>query len=98
MSQTKYIIQAEVSVLPDYLSEVKALAAATLLPTLKEPGCEAFYQTSKADDPTTLIFFEVFASREAFDIHMNASYTKEFFAGLQGKLAGKPVSRTLQEL
>ena len=66
MSHLKFILLVEVPVKAEFLDEVKALCAATLIPTLAEPGCLAFYQTGKQDDPTTLVFFEVFASREAF--------------------------------
>ncbi|MCX2574055.1 putative quinol monooxygenase [Pedobacter sandarakinus] len=98
MANSKVIVLAEVPVLPEFLEAVKACSAATLIPTLKEAGCEVFYQTVKNDDPNTLIFFEVFTSKAALDFHMEADYTKEFFANVQGKLAGKPVSTILSEL
>jgi quinol monooxygenase YgiN len=98
MNQSKIIVLAEAPIKPDYMKEVIALSAATLKPTLKEPGCEAFYQTVKADEPNTLVFFEVFTSKEAFDLHMEADYTKAFFAGIQDKVAGKPVSTILKQL
>ena len=98
MSNTKIIVLAEVPVKPEYLEEVKALSAATLKPTLDEPGCETFYQTTKADEPNTLVFFEVFTSQEALDRHMAADYTKAFFAGVKDRLAGTPVSTILQQL
>ena len=98
MSSSKYIILAEVPVKPEYLEEVKVLSSVTLKPTLEEPGCEAFYQTIKMDDLNTLVFFEVFTSKEAFDLHMEADYTKAFFAGVKDKVSGKPVSIILQQL
>jgi len=98
MSHSKIILLVEVPVKADSLEAVKSLCARTLVPTLAEPGCEAFYQTSKPDDPTILMFFEVFASQEAFDRHMEAPYTKAFFADIQDKLTGKPVSTPLYSL
>ena len=98
MSNSKIIILAEIPVKPEYLEEVKALSAAALKPTLEEPGCEAFYQTTKGDDLNTLVLFEVFTSQEALDLHMEASYTKTFFDGVQGKVAVKPVSMILEQL
>jgi quinol monooxygenase YgiN len=98
MSIPKYIMLAQVPIKPEHLKEVKALAAATLRPTLEEPGCEAFFQTLKTDEPNTLVFFEVFTSKEAFDLHMEADYTKAFFAGIQDKASGKPVSTVLLQL
>jgi quinol monooxygenase YgiN len=98
MANSKVIVLAEVSVLPQHLEEVKAIAAATLIPTLKEPGCEAFYQTYKKDDQNALVFFEVFESKTALDLHLEADYTKKFFDCIKDKLAGKPVSTILSEL
>lgn len=98
MSSSRIILHVEVPILPAYLDEVKVLCAATLVPTLAEPGCEAFYQTTKQNDLTTLVFFEVFVSQEAIDWHMDAPYTKAFFAGIQGKLAGPPITTRLQDL
>ncbi|MBE9462703.1 putative quinol monooxygenase [Dyadobacter subterraneus] len=98
MSSLKYIVMAQVSVQPEHLQEVIALSAKTLKLTLEEPGCEAFYQTCKTDDPHTLVFFEVFTSREAFDLHMAADYTRAFFDGVKDKVSAKPESVTLQQL
>lgn len=98
MSSYKYIILAEVPVKPEHLEQVKALSAATLKPTLEEPGCEAFYQTVKADYTNTLVFFEVFNSKKAADLHMEADYTKAFFAGVKDMVSGQPKSIILQQL
>lgn len=98
MENAKIILLVEVPVIPAFLQEVKALSAATLAPTLLEPGCEVFYQTSKKDDPYTLVFFEVFTSKEAWEQHMQADYTKAFFAGVKDKFSGKPVTTELNEL
>jgi len=98
MDNSKVIILAEVSIVPEYLEEVKASAAATLTLTLQEPGCEAFYQSSKKDDPNALVFFEVFTSKAAFDFHMEMEYTKAFFASIQSKTTGKPMTTILSQL
>jgi quinol monooxygenase YgiN len=98
MENQKMIIMAEISILPEFLEEVKTLSAATLAPTLLESGCEVFYQTAKHNDPYSLVFFEVFKSQVAYDNHLEAQYTKKFFTGLQGKLAGKPVITNLDTL
>jgi quinol monooxygenase YgiN len=97
MRNSKMIILAEIPVKPEYLEEVKQLSADTLEPTLKEPGCETFYQTVKEGEPDTLVFFEVFASKEALDLHMQADYTQSFFAAVKDKVSGKPVSTLLQQ-
>jgi len=45
-----------------------------------------------------LVFFEVFTSKKASDLHMIADYTKAFFDGVKDKVSGKPVSIILQQL
>lgn len=57
MKNSKVILMAEISILPEFLEEIKTLSAVTLAQTLQEAGCEAFYQTSKKDDPNSLVFF-----------------------------------------
>jgi quinol monooxygenase YgiN len=98
MANEKVIVLAEIPVKPEHLERVKALSAATLVPTLEEAGVEVFYQTVKQDDPNTLVFFEVFKSQQALDDHLAADYTQAFFAGVKDKVAGKPVSTILKEL
>lgn len=98
METQKFMLLAEVTVLPEYLAEITALAKATLIPTLEEPGCEIFVQTAKQDDPNTLIFFEVFSSEAANQLHLDQPYTQAFFASVQGKLAKKPTMTLLHQL
>jgi quinol monooxygenase YgiN len=94
----KIIMLAEVTALPKFLTEVTALAKAVLATTLQEPGCEIFVQTTKQEDPSTLVFFEVFASEAAHQWHLDQAYTQEFFMGLQGKIASTPTMTLLQQL
>jgi quinol monooxygenase YgiN len=98
MQHPKVVFLVEVPVLPGFLSEVKAIAKAQLVPTLRESGCELFYQASKKEKPDVLVFLEVFSSQADFDLHMQADYTRQFFAGLHGKLAGEPLTTHLEEI
>jgi quinol monooxygenase YgiN len=58
----KIYLLAELTILPGFLEEVKAILKEALIPTLQEPGCEALYETGRKDDPHRLVFFEVFSS------------------------------------
>ncbi|GAB3590390.1 putative quinol monooxygenase [Hymenobacter daeguensis] len=98
METQKFILLAQVTVRPEFLAEVTALAKATLVPTLQEPGCEVFVQTARKDDPNTLVFFEMFTSEQANELHLAQDYTKAFFAGVQGKVAAPPTMTLLQPL
>ena len=63
-----------------------------------EPGVEAFYVTSRKDDPNTLIFYEVYKSQAAQDFHLQQDFTKKFLAALNSAQAGDRVRRTLVDL
>ncbi len=97
MSETtadeKFYLLAEISVLPQFLEEVKAIFANALDLVLKEPGCEAMYTTSTDSDPNKLIFFEVFSSAAAHKFHMEQDYTQKLAVDLEGKLA-EPIAIT----
>jgi quinol monooxygenase YgiN len=42
MDEKKIYLLAELIILPGFLEEVRALLKEALLPTLQEPGCEAY--------------------------------------------------------
>jgi quinol monooxygenase YgiN len=68
---------AELTVLPGFLEEVKAIFKEALIPTLEEPGCEALYETGRNDDPHKLVFFEVFSSAA----HMSSTWHRTIQTG-----------------
>ena len=98
MSEQPLILWIQARVKPEFLEQVAAAAARTLVLTLKEPGCVAFHQTAKADDPCHFCFFEYFASAAAHAEHMAKPYTLAFFEFLQGKLEAEPVIQPLSAL
>jgi quinol monooxygenase YgiN len=98
MSAARYILLVEASVKPQHLDEVIEAATTALAPTLREPGCDAFFQTVRADQPNALVFFEVFASDAAHDHHLEQDYTRRVFAVLDGKLEAPPRMTRLRQL
>jgi len=95
MEDKKIYLLAELTVVPGCLDEVKAILKDVLIPTPQEPGCEALYETERQDDPHKLVFFEVFASAAAHQLHLEQDYTKRLFASLDGKLSGTPTLSNL---
>ena len=53
MESQKIYLLAEVTVLPEFLDDVKGALKQALVPTLQEAGCEGLYETSREDDPHT---------------------------------------------
>ena len=90
MEDQRIYLLAELTILPGFLEEVKAILKEALIPTLQEPGCEALYETGRKDDPHKLVFFEVFSSAAAHEFQLEQDYTKRMFASLDGKVSGVP--------
>ena len=86
----KVILLAESAIRPEFRDALIAIASETLALTLREPGCEAFYQTAIEGQPNKFVFFEVFSSEKDHQFHLEQDYTKRFFAFLEGKLMGPP--------
>jgi len=78
MDDKKIYLLAELTILPGFLEEVKAILKEALIPTLEEPGCEALYETGRKDDPHELVFFEVFSSAAAHVFHLEQDYKADF--------------------
>jgi quinol monooxygenase YgiN len=91
MDNRKIYLLAELTVLPEFLDEVKAVLEEALIPTLQEPGCKALFETSREDNPHKLIFFEIFSSPEAHKFHLEQGHTKRVFSALEGKLEARVV-------
>ena len=98
MKELPFILLVQARVKPEFLAQVTEVAAHTLLCTLKEPGCVAFFQNAHADDPCHFYFYEHFASRAAHEEHMAQPYTQRFFETLQGKLLSEPAMQQLMPL
>jgi quinol monooxygenase YgiN len=96
MADEKLYLLAEISALPQFQEEVKAIFAKALDSVLKESGCEAMYTTSLEGEPNKLIFFEVFSSEAAHKFHMEQGYTQRLAVDLEGKLAGPIVVTRLK--
>ena len=90
MEDKKIYLLAELTILPGFLEEVKAIFKEALIPTLQEPGCEALYEAAREDDPHKLVFFEVFSSAAAHKFHLDQDYIMRLFAALDGKVSGVP--------
>ena len=88
MDGQKIYLLAELTVLPEFLDDVKGALKQALIPTLQEAGCEGLFETSREDDPHKLVFFEIFSSSAAHKFHLEQDHTKRLFKALEGKLAG----------
>ena len=80
MDNQKIYLMAEVTVLPEFLDDVKGALKEALIPTLQEAGCEGMFETSREGDPHKLVFFEIFSSLAAHKFHLEQDYMKHWKA------------------
>jgi quinol monooxygenase YgiN len=73
-------------------------AAREYLPLVRaEPGVEAFYITTRKDEPNTFVFYEIYKSQAAQDFHLQQDFTKKFLV-TQKSPGGGRVQTNLVEL
>ena len=98
MNSEKVIMLIEAKIQPQRRA-VLVEALGQYLPLVRaEPGVDAFYVTSRKDDPNTLVFYEIYKSQAAQDFHLQQDFTKKFLATLNSAQAGDRVRTNLVEL
>jgi quinol monooxygenase YgiN len=98
MDSQKIYLLAELTVLPEFLDDVKGALRQALIPTLQETGCEGMFETSREGEPCKLVFFEIFSSTAAHKFHLEQDYIKRLRTALEGKLATATIITKLNAL
>ena len=98
MTIEKVIMLIEAKIQPQRRAELLD-AAHEYLPLVRaEPGVEAFYITTRKDDPNTIVFYEIYRSQAAQDLHLQQDFTKRFLTTLKSAQVGDRVRTNLVEL
>ena len=98
MTNEKVIMLIEAKIQPQKRAELVE-AVGQYLPLVRaEQGVEAFYVTSRKDDPNTLFFYEIYKSQAAQDFHLQQGFTKKFLATLTSAQVGDRVPTKLIDL
>jgi imidazolonepropionase-like amidohydrolase/quinol monooxygenase YgiN len=84
----KITMVATISIFPGSEGDVLRAATAVQQATKREAGCETFAFNTRKDDPSTIVFWEVFTSQAALDAHRASPHTQQFLAALKGKVQG----------
>ncbi|WP_137678894.1 putative quinol monooxygenase [Aurantiacibacter suaedae] len=85
-----YTVFATIPVKPEHM-EAAAQAVASIVPaTRAEDGCLIFEPRRAADGSSTIMIFEEWADRDAFEFHHAQEYTKDVFAQYEGWLQSPP--------
>jgi len=98
MTNPKIIVLIEAKIQPQRRADVIEAARHYLPLVRSEPGVEAFYLTSRQDDPNTLVFYEIYKSQAAQDFHLQQDFTKKFLATLKSAQAADRVRTNLVEI
>ena len=98
MPNEKVIMLIEAKILPQRRNELVEAARQYLPQVRSEPGVEAFYLSAREDDPNTFVFYEIYKSKAAQDIHLQQDFTKKFLATLKSAQAADRVRTKLLEL
>ena len=95
MPNTKIMMLIEAKIQPQRRAELIA-AAQQYIPLVRaEPGVEAFYLSTRQDDPNTFVFYEVYKSQAAQDSHLQQDFTRKFLATLKSAQAADRVRTRL---
>jgi len=63
---------------PEKAAAFETLFRAYVEPSRAEPGCIEYHMLRDQQDPTLFIFYEIWASRGALDVHSNLPHMKQF--------------------
>ena len=98
MTNEKVIMLIEAQIQPQRRAELVE-AARQYLPLVRaEPGVEAFYLTTRKNDPNAFVFYEIYKSQAAQDFHQQQDFTKKFLATLKSAQAADRTRTNLVEL
>lgn len=85
-------IVANVRAKPDQIDLVKAELEKLVPVTRAEDGCIQYDLHQDNENPAHFLFYEVWASRELWRVHMNAPHLAAYIDATRGALVGFDVS------
>ena len=91
----KVIMLIEAKIQPQRRAEFMESARQYVPQVRAEPGVEAFFLSTRQDDPNTFVFYEVYRSQAAQDSHLQQDFTKKFLATLKNAQAADRVRTRL---
>ncbi|MEM6266158.1 MAG: putative quinol monooxygenase [Pseudomonadota bacterium] len=86
-----HTVFATIPVKPEHMQAACDAVAAIVPATREEDGCLTFEPRRAADGSSTIMIFEEWADRAAFDFHHAQEYTKDVFAKYENWLESDPI-------
>lgn len=85
-----YTVFATIPVKPEHMEAACEAVAAIVPATRGEEGCVTFEPRRAADGSSSIMIFEEWADRRAFEFHHAQEYTKDVFAKYESWLTSDP--------
>jgi quinol monooxygenase YgiN len=82
----KFILIAVVKIIPGFEDEIKSATVAMAAETRKEAGVESFLIHTRNDAPGTIVFYEIYNSEAAFQLHKTLPHATKYFDLFKGKI------------
>ena len=97
--KSAFVVVAEFTVKPGCMEQFLALARADAHGSVtNEAGCQHFDAVQPQDAPDTIILYEVYDDRAAFDTHQKTAHYAPFRDGVPPLTVGPPVVRFCSRL
>lgn len=93
---SKLTIVANIQANPDKIQLVKAELEKLIAVTRAENGCVQYDLHQDNDNPAHFLFFEIWESRDLWQVHMNAQHLKDYMAATEGAVAEFTVNEMTQ--
>ncbi|KWS23017.1 MULTISPECIES: putative quinol monooxygenase [Pseudomonas] len=91
MSLSTFVVIAKIALHPGACAACLRVAAADAEGSLsQETGCVAFNVLVPEDDESYVVFHEIYADREAFDLHLTQPHFHAFERDAEHLMIGKP--------
>lgn len=74
--QQGFILHAKTR--PEKSAEFQAFFLGYVQASREEPGCVEYHMLRDREDPSLFIFYEIWASQAALDLHSNLPHMKQF--------------------
>jgi quinol monooxygenase YgiN len=89
-SKSDLFVIASAKALPGKEGELEQALSDVAIPTRAQDGCVAFSLYHSIDDPTVIIGFERWASKEDHEKHLSGKHVQTLMAKMSGLLAEPP--------
>ena len=94
MEATQFTVIADLTALEGFENEILELVKEQVAASRRQPDVRYYSASEVTTEKGRFVFFEVYRTKEAFELNKNSAQTQSFFKALQGKLKGDGIKAT----